>query len=173
MRFSLAVNSGAPLKMILVTRFPWCLEWEDELRSLFATYSAAKRRQNVLDYDDLLLHWAEMLKDKNIAAEIGNRFDILVDEYQDTNRLHKFQDVAVPPEVGSSRFRKEALDDSGGAPPSSQTQVALAKHRCCPKRGGYVAVELSWRMLSRLQAHPLHGDKPRNRVARGNISKVR
>ncbi len=88
--YSLAVNSGQPLKMILSTRFPWCLEWEDELRSLFATYSAAKRRQNVLDYDDLLLHWAEMLKDKNIAAEIGYRFDnILVDEYQDTNRLQE------------------------------------------------------------------------------------
>ena len=80
--YSLVVNSGAPLKIILSTRFPWCLEWEDELRTLFATYGTAKRRQNVLDYDDLLLHWAEMLKDKNIAVEIGSRFDnILVDEY--------------------------------------------------------------------------------------------
>ena len=56
--------------------------------ALFAAYVKAKRRQNVLDYDDLLLYWAEMLRDKNIAAEIGGRFDhILVDEYQDTNRL--------------------------------------------------------------------------------------
>ena len=88
--YSLVVNSGAPLKIILSTRFPWCLEWEDELRTLFATYGTAKRRQNVFDYDDLLLHWAEMLKDKNIAVEIGSRFDnILVDEYQDTNRLQE------------------------------------------------------------------------------------
>jgi DNA helicase-2/ATP-dependent DNA helicase PcrA len=58
------------------------------LRALFAAYIKAKRRQNVLDYDDLLLYWAEMLKDKNIAAELGGRFDhVLVDEYQDTNRL--------------------------------------------------------------------------------------
>jgi DNA helicase II / ATP-dependent DNA helicase PcrA len=55
---------------------------------LFAAYVKAKRRQNVLDYDDLLLYWAEMLNDKDLAAEIGSRFDhILVDEYQDTNRL--------------------------------------------------------------------------------------
>jgi DNA helicase-2/ATP-dependent DNA helicase PcrA len=55
---------------------------------LFAGYTAAKRRQNVLDYDDLLLYWAEMLSDKEVAREIGGRFDhILVDEYQDTNRL--------------------------------------------------------------------------------------
>ena len=86
--YSLAVNSGAPLKQILSTQFPWCAEWEDELRTLFIVYGKAKRQQNVLDYDDLLLYWAKMLNDKDLAAEIGGRFDhILVDEYQDTNRL--------------------------------------------------------------------------------------
>jgi superfamily I DNA/RNA helicase len=35
-----------------------------------------------------LLYWAEMMKIEDIAAEIGDRFDhVLVDEYQDTNRL--------------------------------------------------------------------------------------
>ena len=86
--YSLAVNSGKPLERILFTQFPWCAEWEDELRTLFAGYTKAKRQQNVLDYDDLLLYWAEMLSDKEVAREIGGRFDhILVDEYQDTNRL--------------------------------------------------------------------------------------
>ena len=51
-------------------------------------YVAAKQRQNVLDYDDLLLAWAEMMNDADLAAELGSRFDhVLVDEYQDTNRL--------------------------------------------------------------------------------------
>ena len=86
--YSLAINSQAPLDRILAARFPWCAEWESELRTLFAAYVKAKKRQNLLDYDDLLLYWAEMLKDENIAAELGARFDnILVDEYQDTNRL--------------------------------------------------------------------------------------
>ena len=49
---------------------------------------AAKQRQNVLDFDDLLLYWAEMMKAEEIAREIGGRFDhTLVDEFQDTNRL--------------------------------------------------------------------------------------
>jgi ATP-dependent DNA helicase UvrD/PcrA len=53
----------------------------------------------VLDYDDLLLYWAEMLEDNNIAAEIGGRFDnILVDEYQDTNRLQERILLSVRPE---------------------------------------------------------------------------
>jgi DNA helicase-2/ATP-dependent DNA helicase PcrA len=45
------------------------------LRTLFIAYGKAKQRQNVLDYDDLLLYWAKMLDDKDLAAEIGGRFD--------------------------------------------------------------------------------------------------
>lgn len=73
---------------MLNERFPWCVEWKKELRKLFGAYAAAKQRQNVLDYDDLLLCWAEMMNDAELAAELGGRFDhVLVDEYQDTNRL--------------------------------------------------------------------------------------
>src|SRR5262249_57605868 len=40
------------------------------------------------DYDDLLLCWSEMMNDADLAAELGERFDhVLVDEFQDTNRL--------------------------------------------------------------------------------------
>jgi DNA helicase-2/ATP-dependent DNA helicase PcrA len=86
--YSLAVNSRAPLERILTKQFPWCGEWAAELGELFREYVTAKQRQNVLDYDDLLLYWAEMMKDEEIAEEIGGRFDhVLVDEYQDTNRL--------------------------------------------------------------------------------------
>lgn len=86
--YSLAVNSGVPLERVLKQHFPWCLEWKEELRSLFTKYLKAKRLSNVLDYDDLLLLWAAMLNDEELAAEISGRFDhILVDEYQDTNTL--------------------------------------------------------------------------------------
>ena len=58
------------------------------LRGLFAGYVEAKQRQSVLDYDDLLLYFAKALAEPEIAAEIASRFDhLLVDEYQDTNRL--------------------------------------------------------------------------------------
>jgi DNA helicase II / ATP-dependent DNA helicase PcrA len=84
----LSVNSRSSLSRILKRQFPWCVDWKPELRALFAEYAKAKRQQNVLDYDDLLLYWAEAMKVDNLAAEIGNRFDhVLVDEYQDTNRL--------------------------------------------------------------------------------------
>ena len=55
---------------------------------MFAGYVEAKQRQSVLDYDDLLLYFAKALAEPEIAAEIASRFDhLLVDEYQDTNRL--------------------------------------------------------------------------------------
>ena len=86
--YSRTINSGEPLKKVLAKHFPACSEWKEELRELFKRYTGAKRRQNVLDYDDLLLYWARMLDNDEIAAEIGGMFDhILVDEYQDTNRL--------------------------------------------------------------------------------------
>src|SRR5205814_4516647 len=64
-----------------------------------AAYVEAKQRQNVLDYDDLLLYWAHVLAEKAFAAEIGARFDhVLVDEYQDTNRLQASILLALKPD---------------------------------------------------------------------------
>src|SRR5215471_15572380 len=86
--YSFAINSGASVKATLSNNFPWCMEWHQDLRKLFGEYTAAKQRQNVLDYDDLLLCWAKMMDDTELAAELGDRFDhVLIDEYQDTNRL--------------------------------------------------------------------------------------
>jgi DNA helicase II / ATP-dependent DNA helicase PcrA len=97
--YSRAVNSGAPLDEVLETAFPWCAHWEGELKVVFAAYVAAKQSQNVLDYDDLLLYWSQMMEEPGIAADIGQRFDyILVDEYQDTNRLQSAILVAMKPD---------------------------------------------------------------------------
>jgi DNA helicase-2/ATP-dependent DNA helicase PcrA len=86
--YSRVVNSGAPLAEVLAQAFPWCAEWEAELKRLFGAYVEAKQAQQVLDYDDLLLYWAEMVAEPALAAQIGARFDhVLVDEYQDTNLL--------------------------------------------------------------------------------------
>src|SRR6266478_167476 len=86
--YSFIINSEESIGRVLSKHFPWCTEWEEELRQLFGAYAVAKHRQNVLDYDDLLLYWAEMMGNCDLAMEIDDRFDhVLVDEYQDTNRL--------------------------------------------------------------------------------------
>jgi DNA helicase-2/ATP-dependent DNA helicase PcrA len=86
--YSRTVNGGAPLAQVLAQAFPWCAEWEAELKRLFGAYVEAKQAQQVLDYDDLLLYWAEMVAEPALAVQVGGRFDhVLVDEYQDTNLL--------------------------------------------------------------------------------------
>jgi DNA helicase II / ATP-dependent DNA helicase PcrA len=72
--------------------------WQDELRTMFAQYVETKQRYHVLDYDDLLLYWAHMMLEPSIAGEISERFDhVLVDEYQDTNRLQASVLLALRP----------------------------------------------------------------------------
>ena len=86
--YSRSVNSEAPIEEVLGKNFPWCAGWADELKKLFSAYVEAKQAQNVLDYDDLLLYWAQMMREPDLAAGLSARFDhVLVDEYQDTNRL--------------------------------------------------------------------------------------
>jgi DNA helicase-2/ATP-dependent DNA helicase PcrA len=86
--YSRVLNTREPLGQVLQGLYPWCTQWEDELKKLFGAYVEAKQEQNVLDYDDLLGFWADMMAEPQLAAEVGARFDdVLVDEYQDTNRL--------------------------------------------------------------------------------------
>ena len=96
--YSRAVNSEAPLDVVLRSNFPWCAAWEKQLRELFAAYVETKQEQNVLDYDDLLLYWAQAVSDPLLADDIGGRWDhVLVDEYQDTNRLQSSILLALKP----------------------------------------------------------------------------
>src|SRR6185503_19120731 len=95
--YSRAINAEINL-LVLRVSFPWCGEWAAELRELFGAYVETKQRQNVLDYDDLLLYWAHAMSDPEIAGDLGDRFDhVLVDEYQDTNRLQASILLALKP----------------------------------------------------------------------------
>ncbi|MDB5604262.1 MAG: ATP-dependent helicase, Rep family [Bradyrhizobium sp.] len=96
--YSRCVNAETEIEQVLGASFPWCSGWAAELRELFAAYVEAKQKQNVLDYDDLLLYWAQTMSDRALADDIGGRFDhVLVDEYQDTNRLQSSILLALKP----------------------------------------------------------------------------
>ena len=98
--YSRAVNAQAPLERgARRGAFPGASAGHDELKQLFAAYVEAKQAQNVLDYDDLLLYWAQMAAEPAIAEHLGGRFDhVLVDEYQDTNRLQASILLALKPD---------------------------------------------------------------------------
>jgi DNA helicase-2/ATP-dependent DNA helicase PcrA len=97
--YSHRVNAQLPLRATLELVFPWCLEWEEALTTLYREYVEAKLTQQLLDYDDLLLYWQLMMAEPDLAAGIGARFDhLLVDEYQDTNRLQAAILAALRPD---------------------------------------------------------------------------
>jgi hypothetical protein len=124
--YSRCVNTEMPIEKVLGQFYPWCSGWAAELKELFAAYVEAKQKQNVLDYDDLLLYWAQTMSDAALADEIGGRFDhVLVDEYQDTNRLQSSILLALKPGGrGLSEIRRLSL-----SPPPA--------HRDCNRPGGF------------------------------------
>jgi DNA helicase-2/ATP-dependent DNA helicase PcrA len=86
--YSWRVNTQQSLQTTLEKQFPWFQNWEAELTQLFRLYVQRKQQYRMLDYDDLLLYWHAMMKNAQLAALVGGNFDhVLVDEYQDTNKL--------------------------------------------------------------------------------------
>ncbi len=76
--------------------FPGAATTRRRCARLFAAYVGEKQAQRVLDFDDLLVWWAEAMADPLVGAQIASRFDhVLVDEYQDTNRLQA--EIVVAP----------------------------------------------------------------------------
>ena len=93
------VNTRLPLKQTLDEQFPWVSEWEAELTRLYREYVARKQKNNVLDYDDLLLYWHAMMQNEALARSLAKNFDhVLVDEYQDTSALQGDILLALKPD---------------------------------------------------------------------------
>jgi len=86
--YSYRVNTRLSLKQTIEEQFPWVSEWEQELTRLYREYVGRKQKNNVLDFDDLLLYWHVMMQNPALAQNLSNNFDhVLVDEYQDTSAL--------------------------------------------------------------------------------------
>lgn len=97
--YSHTVNAQCDLVATLEAGYPWCSDWAEDLRTLFAAYVEAKQSRCVLDYDDLLLYWHVLMQEPALAHDVGRRFDhVLVDEYQDTNRLQAAILTALKPD---------------------------------------------------------------------------
>ena len=87
--YSYTINTGRSFTEVLAEHAPHFSELETEIVSVFQRYRERKRQGNAVDYDDLLLLWKKLLDEVPAAAtELRSSFDhVLVDEYQDTNRL--------------------------------------------------------------------------------------
>jgi DNA helicase II / ATP-dependent DNA helicase PcrA len=86
---SLARNTQRTLAETVERTFPQYSEIKHRFPAFAAAYAKKKREQNVVDYDDLLEHWLQLLTEApEVAAYFAHRFrHVLVDEYQDTNTI--------------------------------------------------------------------------------------
>jgi len=93
---SYALNTGDELEKVLAGRYPYFLEFEERIGEIARLYEERKKLANALDFDDLLEKPLRFLEaDEEAARFYRSQFQfILVDEYQDTNKLQaEFIDV--------------------------------------------------------------------------------
>jgi DNA helicase-2/ATP-dependent DNA helicase PcrA len=99
--YSFVINTGRPLEEVVATRFPQFSGDVDTMQAVFRRYLERKRAASVMDYDDLLLNWLLLLRrHDDVRRQLAARFrHVLVDEYQDTNRLQAdIVDLSLGPE---------------------------------------------------------------------------
>jgi DNA helicase-2/ATP-dependent DNA helicase PcrA len=87
--FSFVINTETPLDALLAEKFPYFLPLLEQINDVHARYEKKKKQTNSMDFDDLLEKTLRMLiEHEHIADFYRRQFQfILVDEYQDTNKI--------------------------------------------------------------------------------------
>jgi len=87
--YSFVINTRTPLELELENNYPHFALYRDDIVKVFRKYKERKRDANAMYFDDLLLHWKLLLEEHDeIAMALKRKFRfILVDEYQDTNKI--------------------------------------------------------------------------------------
>ena len=86
---SYANNTDKPIEDVIIRKYPYFEMLTQQIKRVDFIFQERKRERNVMDYDDLLLNWKRLLVEKPEIADVyAEQFQhILVDEYQDTNKL--------------------------------------------------------------------------------------
>jgi DNA helicase-2/ATP-dependent DNA helicase PcrA len=86
---SLANNTDRPIAETVARRYPQFEVLSADIQRIDRIFMERKRERNAMDYDDLLLNWKRLLIERDEIANIYQEqfAHILVDEFQDTNKL--------------------------------------------------------------------------------------
>ncbi len=87
--YSRSLNTLTPMKEILAVDYPQYLELESDIQTLHKAYEQYKKQHNLMDYDDLLVNLALLMRQNEVVrGTLSDRYKyIMVDEYQDTNKV--------------------------------------------------------------------------------------
>lgn len=82
------IHRDFDLERLLESQYPHFYPITDEILQIHRTYRRKKRRNNAMDFDDLLENWLDLLLQKRDSVAWVKQVEyILVDEYQDTNKV--------------------------------------------------------------------------------------
>ena len=86
---SKSVNKSAAINDVLYDEYPQFMEFTKEIKKIRDEYNKYKRQKSLLDYDDLLVFLKNLLsRHEDVRASLSAKYKyIMVDEYQDTNKL--------------------------------------------------------------------------------------
>jgi DNA helicase-2/ATP-dependent DNA helicase PcrA len=86
---SLSLNKDIPLRDLLAQQFQDLLPLCEQIERVLETYQKRKVIGNAMDYDDLLVNWKRAMEESpDVLQAWSQHFEhVLVDEYQDTNKL--------------------------------------------------------------------------------------
>jgi len=86
---SYSFNTMTGISEAIEARSPYFIDIIDEITDIQQRYMEKKRAANVMDFDDLLYYWHKLLAENDdLRRSYATAFsNILVDEYQDTNRI--------------------------------------------------------------------------------------
>jgi len=86
---SLSVNTQKSISKVIKGKYPFFESLTGQIKKVAVKYQTHKKELNLMDFDDLLSNWKTLLVEHPQVRELysENFFYILVDEYQDTNKI--------------------------------------------------------------------------------------
>jgi DNA helicase-2/ATP-dependent DNA helicase PcrA len=87
---SFSINCNKSIREVILWKYPQFDKDQiiTKLKEVLNVYKTKKARDNLVDFDDLLVFWNRLLDERMVAKSIAQRIKyVLVDEYQDTNYI--------------------------------------------------------------------------------------
>ncbi len=86
---SKSINKSCTIELVVKADYPQFIVNLSDIQKINERYKLYKKAKSIMDYDDLLVYLKQLLEENNVVrTKLSNFYKyILIDEYQDTNKL--------------------------------------------------------------------------------------
>lgn len=109
--FSMNVNKEYSIEYIIQTYYPKYQYIIADIENCYSGYKKYKRERNILDYDDILVYFYDLLrKNDDLVLYLAKKYQyLMIDEYQDSNILQ----FKIIKELCKFGHTKVGVDENG------------------------------------------------------------